>query len=201
MTVGRSGAGGEERPNQTATATATIATTQGARASRTDLAWNALTARGLGYDLVNLGSSGSAWCEPEIARYIAAKEWKLCVLALSVNMVRDFSVEQFRERAEYFVNTVAAARPSSTVVCIGLFPYFHDFDPNSPMKPKVEGFRTTLEGICMRCPHKNIRFVKGTDLLSPVGLTQDMIHPGDHGMIEIAQKLIEKLKDLKIERK
>jgi len=172
--------------------------TQGARASRADLSWPALTARVLGYDLVNLGSSGSAFCEPQMADYIATLDWELCVLSLSVNMVRRFSVEAFQQRAEYFVNTVAAAKPDATVACISLFPYFVDFDREGPNKQKVAGYRQALEQICRDSKHKNIRFFKGTDLLSPTGLTQDLIHPGDHGMIEIAQKLTAGLKDLKV---
>ena len=48
-------------------------------------------------DLVNLGTSGSAFCEPEIAEYIASQEWSLCVLELSVNMLgRGFHSEAIR---------------------------------------------------------------------------------------------------------
>lgn len=163
--------------------------TQGAFASRADLAWNALAARALGYDFVNLGSSGSAFCEPAIAEHLAAQKWDLCVLEISVNMVDTFSVEQFRERAALLVNTAAASHPKALVVCIGILPYFLDYSQGYAQYPKLQAYRRTLEEICTRNPNANVRYINGRDLLSATGLSQDLIHPSDHGMIEIAQKL------------
>ncbi len=163
--------------------------THGHAASRTDLTWASLTARALGYDLVNLGTGGSAHCEPEIADYMATQPWDLCTLELSVNMVGQFEVEQFRARAAYFVNTLAAARPQATVACISLFPYFNDFNPQSPLCAKAAAFRETLEAICQASPHSNIRFIPGPSLLPPEGLSHDLLHPSDHGMLAIATRL------------
>lgn len=170
--------------------------TQGARASRPDLAYNALAARQLGYDLVNLGTSGSAFCEPEIAEYIAEQEWDLCLLSLSVNMVSRFSVEEFRSRASAFVDIVAAAHPDSPVVCISLFPYFADFDQGGELHAKAEAYRKTLEAVCEASERENVHFVAGPDLLDPTGLSQDMIHPSDHGMIRIARNLVRRIRDI-----
>jgi hypothetical protein len=94
--------------------------------SRADLAWNALTARALGYDFVNLGCSGTAYCEPAVADYMAKQPWDLCVLEISVNMVGGFTVEEFRKRATYMIDN----RPfhDETLACIqrlrkdGVFP-------------------------------------------------------------------------------
>ena len=163
--------------------------TQGAFASRVDLAWNALTARALGYDFVNLGSSGSAFCEPAMAEYLAAQKWDLCVLEISVNMIDTFSVEQFRERATLLVNTAAASHPKSLVVCISILPYFLDYSQGYAQYPKLQAYRRTLEEVCTNSPNRNVRYINGPDLLTATGLSQDLIHPSDHGMIEIAQKL------------
>ena len=169
--------------------------THGHAASRTDLTWAALTARALGYDLVNLGTGGSAHCEPEIADYMARQPWALCTLELSVNMVAAFEVEQFRERAAYFVNTLAVARPEATVACISLFPYFNDFITGGPLPAKAAAFRETLEAICRESPHPNIRFIPGPALLPPEGLSHDLLHPSDHGMLAIAGNLSAALAD------
>ena len=47
-----------------------------------------------------------------------------------------------------------------------------------------------LEEIVKASAHKNVYFVSGPELLSFSGLSPDMLHPTDHGMIEIATKLV-----------
>lgn len=173
---------------------------QGAYASRTVLAWNALTARELGYDLVNLGASGSAFCEKEIADHIAAQPWDMAVFELSVNMVGNgFSVDEFRERATYLINTAAASHPEAPIVCISILPYFLDQRTNYAQHPTLVAYRQTLEAICEASPYANVHFVAGPDLLSFHGLTQDVLHPSDHGMLEISRKLVERIRAIQAE--
>ena len=95
---------------------------QGAYASRPDLGWNALTARAVGHDFINMGSSGTAYCEPAMADYLAGLEWDLCVLELSVNM-GGFSIEQFKERVASLVDKLATSHPEAPIFCISLFPF------------------------------------------------------------------------------
>lgn len=170
--------------------------TEGHAASRTDLAWNSLTARRVGHDLVNLGSSGTAFCQSAVADYMAARPWDLCVLEISVNMVgNDFSVDQFRRRATYMVNTLAESHPEAPIFCISLFPWgIGDYWTNSPQHKKARQYRETLREICEESSHGNVHFVSGPDLLSMTGLSRDLLHPSDHGMIEIADKLSERIR-------
>lgn len=167
--------------------------TEGWAATRSDLAWNALAARELGYDLVNLGCSGTAFCEPAVADYIAKQPWELCVLEISVNMVGNFSTEEFRKRADYMIDTLAKSHPTAPIVCISIFPFgTGDLWKN----PKVKEFREALEAACKASPHKNVHFVPGPDLLSYTGLSEDLLHPSDHGEIEIAQKLAARIRQI-----
>jgi lysophospholipase L1-like esterase len=167
---------------------------QGWAATRDDLAWNALTARTLGYDLLNLGSSGTAFCEPAMADYLAGMNWDLAVLELSVNMAgTGFSVEQFKERAGNLIDKLAKTHPQKPIVCISLFPYgTGDLWKN----PTAQEYRKALEDLCKASPHKNVHFVNGPDLLSFTGLSEDLLHPSDHGMIEIATKLAPRIQAL-----
>jgi lysophospholipase L1-like esterase len=169
--------------------------TEGHAASRTDLAWNSLTARQVGHDLINLGSSGTAFCQAAVADYMAGQPWDLCVLEISVNMLgNEFSVEQFRRRATYMVNTLAKSHPEAPIFCISLFPWgIGDYWTNSPQHKKARQYREALKEICEGSPHGNVHFVSGSDVLSFSGLSRDMLHPSDHGMIEIADKLSERI--------
>jgi hypothetical protein len=54
--------------------------TEGTASTAAHLSYLAQAGRRLGMDVVNLGSSGSAYCEPEMAHYIASrKDWDVCV--------------------------------------------------------------------------------------------------------------------------
>jgi hypothetical protein len=169
---------------------------QGAYASRGDLAWNALTARALGYDFINLGSSGTAYCEPAMADYLASLKWDLAVLELSVNM-GCFPIEQFKERVSNLIDKLAKSHPEATIVCISLFP-FGTGDLWKNNQATTQERRDALTAIVKASGHKNVHFASGPDLLSFTGLSPDMLHPTDHGMIEIASKLSVRMRQLLI---
>ncbi len=162
---------------------------QGYNASRSDLQWNSLTARMLGYDVVNLGSSGTAFCEKAMADYIAAQPWNLAVLEISVNMVGNFDTPEFKERATYMVEALAKSHPKAPIFCISIFPYGVGHYWGGDGARKTEEFRAALKEICETSGHKHVHYVHGPDLLSFSGLYHDMLHPSDMGMIEIASKL------------
>jgi lysophospholipase L1-like esterase len=167
---------------------------QGAYASRPDLGWNALTARALGHDFINMGSSGTAYCEPAIADYLAGLDWDLCVLELSVNM-GGFPIEQFKKRVAGLVEKLATSHPEAPIVCISLFP-FGTGDLWNGNKAATQERRDALAAIVAACGHKNVSFVSGPELLSFTGLSPDMLHPTDQGMIEIAMKLAPRIRAL-----
>jgi lysophospholipase L1-like esterase len=167
--------------------------TSGFNAGRADLQWNSLTARALGYDLVNLGSSGTAFCEKEMADYIAAQPWDLCTLEISVNMVTDYTVEEFRKRASYMIDTLAKSHPKAPIVCISIFPWGVGEYWTHKAAENTKAFRAALKEICESSGHKNVHYVHGPDLLSFSGLWHDMLHPSPQGMIEVAQKLAPKI--------
>jgi len=170
--------------------------TEGAAASATHLSYVARAARGAGLDPLNLGMAGSAFCEPVVADHIAERDdWDVATLALSVNMAnRGFTVEQFRERARYLVETVAASAPDRPVIAVTLFPYFADLCTDGD-RERARAFRETLETIVRECDHGRTRVVDGRDLMPGPGLTTDLLHPGDAGMEAIGTGLASELTD------
>ncbi|WP_435102947.1 SGNH/GDSL hydrolase family protein [Halarchaeum sp. P4] len=171
--------------------------TEGAWASAPHLSYVARTARHLGVDALNLGCSGSAFCEPAMADYIAGREdWDVATLALSVNMAnRGFTLEQFRERAAALVDTVTRAHPETPVVCVTLFPYHADVVAGDDPE-RAADFRAALRTIVADADHQNLHIVEGADLMDATCLTSDVLHPGDDGMIQIGRALAERLAPL-----
>ena len=168
------------------------------------LTYVAQTARRLGADLINLGVGGAAHCEHSLADYIAGRtDWQIASLALSVNM-QGFSLNDFRERVSYMVNKIAGSDPSRLVACIALYPYSRDFgiEPEGVTHGGTpEQFRQALRDAVAAYPHDNAHLIEGPDILKDIsGLTADLVHPGDNGMIEMGRNLAEKLQELRAKR-
>ncbi len=172
--------------------------THGASATAMHLTYVRQVAWRLGADLLNFGVGGSAFCEKELADYMAGREdWDIATLALSVNMVGGFSVEEFTERVTYMVNKIAGVNTERPVVCITLYPHFRDFCVDEDLHEKTATFRQVLRDVVNACPHPNVHLIEGGDMLTDIGgLTVDLIHPGDLGMIEMGERIAGKLKGL-----
>lgn len=166
--------------------------TEGAAASAPHLNYVTHLARSLGWDMLNFGCSGSAYCESAMSEYIAGREdWDVATLALSVNMANGgFSPEEFRERADTFVNTIADAHPRKPIVCVSLFPYFADLTGTGDAE-HADAYRAALGSIVAESPHSNLSLVDGSELMDVSGLTADLLHPGDAGMEDIGERLAE----------
>jgi lysophospholipase L1-like esterase len=151
----------------------------------------------LGVDPLNLGMAGSAYCEPAMADHLAGRDdWDLATVAVSVNMAnRGFTVEQFRERAEHLLDTVAGAHPDKPVVAITLFPYHMDLVASDDAD-RAAAYRRELREAVAALPHDNLSLVEGPELMTTTGLMDDVLHPGDDGMIQIGRHLAEELEPL-----
>ena len=172
--------------------------THGASASAPHLTYAAQTARHLGADLLNFGVGGACHAEPELADYFAERDdWDIASLSLSVNMM-GFEAEVFEERVRYMVHTVAKAHPGNPVGCITIFPHSGDFDAIEPEHAaKVRHFRQILRDAVGNCPTDNAHIIEGPDILARFGgLTTDLIHPADDGMIEMGRNLAKVLRPL-----
>lgn len=175
--------------------------TQGLAASDHHLTYAGQTARRLGADLLNLGTSGSAFCEPAIADHIASRDdWDVTTLAISVNMLGSgFTADEFYERASYMVDTIAEANPTKPIVCITLYPVFPELCPerDGDWPSDTTTYRERLRTVVSESPHRNVHLLEGPDLLTNVaGLAPDLVHPTDHGMIEIGERLAGRLESI-----
>ncbi|WP_435102810.1 SGNH/GDSL hydrolase family protein [Halarchaeum sp. P4] len=149
-------------------------------------------------DPINLGSCGTAFCDAAIADHIAARDdWDVATLAVSVNMVDRFSVAEFRERADYLVNTVAAENPGKPVVPVTIYPNARDVCAGSDEDGRCEQFRDALRDVAAASEHDNVHLREGREILDRLqGLTLDLVHPGDDAMIRMGENLAAELDPL-----
>jgi lysophospholipase L1-like esterase len=171
--------------------------TEGAAASEPHLSYVARTARLLGVDAVNLGSSGTAFCEPAVAEHVAGRDdWDCATLSVSVNMAtREFDVETFRDRAATLVDRVAGSHPDCPVACVTLYPYRADLCTDCDPE-RAAAFRATFADVVAESSHDNLLLVSGPEVMDATGLTTDLLHPGDAGMEAIGRGLADRLAPL-----
>jgi lysophospholipase L1-like esterase len=173
--------------------------TQGSSATRPHTTYVHRAGRLAGLDSLNLGTAGSAYCEAAIADHIAERDdWDVATLALSVNMLgAGFSLDTFEERTRYMIASVADANPDASVLPITLFPLTDDLTDGSryaDAEASPEAFRETLRSVVADIDRPNVRLLEGPALLEdPTGLSSDLCHPGDAGMIDIGRALAEEL--------
>ncbi len=169
--------------------------TEGMDASAPHLTYVGHTARALGADAYNLGCSGSAFCEPAMADYLAEREFDAAVLSVSVNMAnRGFTLEGFRERVASLVETVAGANPETPVLAVTLFPYHADAVAGDNPE-RAAAFRRALREAVREAECPNLGFVEGPELMDTPGLSDDLLHPGDAGMAAAGLGLADALRE------
>ncbi len=163
--------------------------TQGAAASRPGMNYENILSRRLNCNHLNLGFSGSARGEKEIAEYISKLEMSAFVLDYDHNS----SVEQLGQRHEPFFRIIRKAQPDLPVVILPR-PRYHlktedkvrrDFIYNTYLRAKNSG-------------DQNVYFIGGEKLME---LAQgegsvDYIHPTDLGYYSMAAAIEPVLKDI-----
>jgi hypothetical protein len=173
---------------------------QGASASRPGMAYPAILQRKTGYDVINLGFSGSAKMEPELATYIATVQADCYVL----DCIPNPSPEQIRDRSLYFIKYIREHQPNTPIVLVetvfrqnGLFDQQigeNTGRQNEEIKKAYEKLKQ--EGV------KNIFYIESDKLIGDDHeATIDGIHLTDLGFMRIADAILPVIKKALNEKK
>jgi hypothetical protein len=161
--------------------------TQGGCASRPGMATTAIVGRRLDAEIINLGFSGSAQMEPEIADLLAELNPSVFVLDALANM----SPELVAERVEPFVKKLRAAHPDTPILLAedSSVQSISPTDKGRILRDVVN--RMTAAGV------KNLHFLSNRGMLGDdTEATVDGVHPNDLGMMRQAEVFTEALKPL-----
>ncbi|WP_309380578.1 SGNH/GDSL hydrolase family protein [Cerasicoccus frondis] len=161
----------------------------GASATRYHSCYANLLATKLGVDLSNLAFGGSCHCEPEIADYLTSElNWDIATFELSVNMLEEYSPEEFLNRADYLLRQAVKNKPNAKIFVISIFSCLYDFVMDKAKT--LRAYRSGLDKLVAEINHPNLHFISGPEMLPDLsGLTTDLIHPSDLGMNQIAENL------------
>ena len=174
-----------------------VSTTQGASASRPGMSFPAIIGRRLERPVVNLGFSGAGKMEMEMCDYLARIDAELYVLDMPGNM----SLQLMEERYEKFVRELHRRRPDVPMVFAGERIYCSDGGPDkktaflADLISKLESEKDAGWSLALvRSSEMFPKEVDETAVDSPGG------HPGDLGMMELADAFQAKIAPLLLSR-
>lgn len=158
---------------------------QGGCASRPGMAHTNIISRRLNREIINLGFSGNALLDLEVARLMATIDAGTFVL----DFVPNASVEQMNERAETFYRILRDEHPATPILFVE-DPIFPHTRYDCRVAREVMRKNKTLNEIFHRLKkqgEKNIYFISSKNMLGDDGeATIDGIHFTDVGMMRYA---------------
>lgn len=167
---------------------------QGGCASRPGMAHTAIISRELDREVINLGFSGNARLDMEIAELIAGVEDPGAVV---LDYVPNSGPQLIRDRAVEFYSIIRKAHPDVPVIFVE-DPIFPHSIVDLKMKEEIEGknaaqkevFRTLIER-----GEKNIYYVPAEGMIGDDGeATVDGVHLTDLGMVRYVHHLLPTLR-------
>ncbi len=162
--------------------------TQGACASRPGTDYEAIVSRNLGLECVNLGFSGSAKGETEMAEYIANLDMSAFIFDYDFNAP---TAEHLRKTHESFFKIIRKKHPHIPIICISQpIPCHADY------KERIDIIEKTVRD-AVQGGDNNVYFINMSDFLEKKGVLNeasvDKCHPNDLGfyfMAEAVEKLL-----------
>ncbi len=157
--------------------------TQGGCASRPGRSYQSVIERRLNADYVNLGFSGNAKGEPEMADYIKNLPMSVFVFDYDHNARR---AENLLETHEPFFRTIRGANPELPIVMMNR-PKFYLNESEKERRAIIE---TTYQN-ALKAGDKNVYFISNEELcaLCADEGTVDNCHPTDYGFASMAEAI------------
>ncbi len=165
--------------------------TQGGCASRPGNAYQNIISRNLDCDFINLGFSGNAKAEDEIANYIAGLDMSVFVYDYGFNAP---TLEHYKNTHERMFKIIRAANPNLPILMIS--------KPKCYVTPEVQRWFEVMMNTynnAIAAGDKNVYYIDGSTLFTPEtreAATVDNTHPTDVGFLSMANVIGEKLKEI-----
>ncbi len=143
-------------------------------------------AQRLGCDLRILSFPGSAMLELPQGETIANIDFDFATLEMGINMIHQFTPEEFEVIARKFLTAIVPSHPHCPIFCIDMFYNHNDIQKY----PRSEAYRNIIKKLVGEIHSDRVIYVNGLDLLDNVAaLTSDLLHPNTYGHTLIAENL------------
>lgn len=166
---------------------------QGASASRSGMAYPAIIQRKMNADIINLGFSGNAKMEMEVAKYLATVDAACYVLDCIPNQ----TPEQVSERAVPFIKYLRSKKPETSIILVESVIRengFFDQQVGENVRKQNENIRSAYEQL-MKENYKKIYYIAAKDfMLADHDGTIDGVHLTDLGFNSIADVVLQMIR-------
>lgn len=165
--------------------------THGGCASRPGNAYQNIISRELDCDFINLGFSGSARAEDEMASYIAGLDMSAFVYDYDYNAP---SLEHYKNTHEKFFKIIREAKPDLPILMMTRPKYYLSQEETERLKVMLNTYNNAIA-----VGDKNVYCIKGQDLLIDLlreAALVDNCHPNDAGFASMAYVMGNKLKEI-----
>ena len=164
--------------------------TQGGCASRPGNIYQNFISRRFNCDYINLGFSGNAKAEDEIADYVADLDMSVFVYDYDHNAP---TVEHLKNTHEKMFKAVRSKHPDLPIIMMSRPRYYIDSD----VEQRLQVIKTTYDN-AVAAGDKNVYLITGKELMAIAGHdgTVDFVHPNDLGFYSMAEALANVLKTI-----
>ena len=161
---------------------------QGGAASRPGMAYPAILCRRLDCTMINLGFSGNAVCEAEIASLLA----ELDPAAYMLDPLPNMNSEMVKERMPALIAKIRKAHPVTPLILVE-----NTEMGDAPVNPSRRGSYKAANAIlrkifeqCVKDGDRKLFYIRGDKLLGTDGQgTVDRVHPSDLGFMRMADAM------------
>jgi hypothetical protein len=158
---------------------------QGGCASRPGMAYPAILCRRLDCTMINLGFSGNAVCEPEIAALLA----ELDPAVYMIDPLPNMNGEMVKDHMPEFIAQIRGAHPETPIILVE-----NTEMGDAPVNPSRRGGYSAANAILHKIFEEGVRagdrklfYIRGEKLLGTDGQgTVDRVHPSDLGFMRMA---------------
>ena len=165
----------------------------GAFVTRPGLGTAQIVARELDLPLINMGFSGSAKLELDMAKLLAELDARIYVVDAYHNLTPDM----IEERMEPFLDELCSRRPDTPVLFLGAPPVLNAW--LKPERLQIDERKISLMGEIakkMKKKYANLHYLKGTNFYGSDDVSIDGIHVNDAAFGHMAKILIRKIRTL-----
>lgn len=147
----------------------------------------------LGADVLCKGMGGSCHIEKEVADYLFTENWDFAILELGINMVTEYPVDVFEQRAEYLIKKLLPL--GKPILLISNYKSYHCL-PNDEYYTTNAEYVRCLESLYQRLKADNLYYIRGEDILTDWEyLAADLLHPSPYGHGEMGRKIAKKIRE------
>lgn len=166
----------------------------GAYVSHAGLSHPSVIGRNLDMPIINLGFSGAAKMEFEMAEMLAEIEASVYVIDPQANM----DANMVKERCEKFLKRLRELRPNTPILLIERAEKQRDWYYGKEGKPEPMWLiQREIYQKFIDAGEKNMAYLKGEKLFGETGEASiDDVHPGDLGIMSMVEKMTPILKQL-----